>query len=263
MGKPKHRSSRKIKKAHLAQIGLPKRPLRCYIVSGSTEEIEHEVEMCETLGWTVVDNLLRDKPDIFLYTGGVDIFPGLYGQKPTMHTQTPDKKRDAHETFVYAYTQQLAHRPVSIGLCRGAQLLNVLNGGDLYQHIDKHNNGVTHLIDTDIPDFKPVQVNSLHHQQMIYPCRENMRADPPRVIAWAIESEDHEAGPVSSTRIADKWTSKSGEHMDLEGLWYPDTKCFLYQPHPEYVASGGNTFDVFSKLLERHVFPVIKEQEAA
>ena len=76
------------------------------------------------------DQLSRTEWQGVVVTGGHDIDPVLYAAKPEVTPQY-DPERDRFESAVidYALAQQL---PL-LGICRGAQLLNVRRGGNLFQ----------------------------------------------------------------------------------------------------------------------------------
>jgi putative glutamine amidotransferase len=69
-------------------------------------------------------------------TGGVDIDPCFYGQRRDPHTQRPHRQRDQHELEVLR--QALERDLPVLAICRGHQLLNVVLGGMLLQHLDGH-----------------------------------------------------------------------------------------------------------------------------
>jgi putative glutamine amidotransferase len=74
-----------------------------------------------------------DGLDGLVITGGKDIDPAAYGQAPHPATDEPGRQRDAWEFKLLdsALTRQL---PL-LGICRGAQVLNVALGGSLHQHL--------------------------------------------------------------------------------------------------------------------------------
>lgn len=71
--------------------------------------------------------------DGLLIAGGPDVDPARYGAEPGPNTQPPSRVRDAAESQLLAgaITDGL---PV-LGICRGMQVLNVLRGGSLVQHL--------------------------------------------------------------------------------------------------------------------------------
>ncbi len=113
--------------------------------------------------------------DGLLLTGGTDIDPARYGQTPHEATDLPDTPRDQMEEALIqeAYARDL---PV-LAICRGLQLLNVVRGGTLIQHLD---NSTVHRVKglaevhaievapgtklASIADAGVRMVNSRHHQ---------------------------------------------------------------------------------------------------
>jgi putative glutamine amidotransferase len=77
--------------------------------------------------------------DGFVLTGGVDVHPSFYnGQinyqnSPSSH----QPERDHFEEKIYSHSQ-INNLPV-LGICRGMQLINVLQGGKLIQDLDNGN----------------------------------------------------------------------------------------------------------------------------
>lgn len=66
-------------------------------------------------------------------TGGRDLDPAGYGQAPHAETDRPDTTRDDWEFALLA--EALRRRMPVLGICRGAQVLNVALGGTLHQHL--------------------------------------------------------------------------------------------------------------------------------
>lgn len=114
-----------------------------------------------------------------ILTGGTDVNPARYGEKPCPVTQSPDYVRDATELQVleFAKTNKI---PV-LGICRGSQIMCVSRGGRLCQDIQlytdawgKHN-GTEHWVKSAGPTFKraicgdSMEAMSLHHQCVEYP----------------------------------------------------------------------------------------------
>jgi putative glutamine amidotransferase len=75
----------------------------------------------------------------FVLTGGVDVHPSFYkgeaGYENSPASYQPD--RDYFEEKIYRYSQ-LNNLPV-LGICRGMQLINVLQGGKLIQDLGADN----------------------------------------------------------------------------------------------------------------------------
>jgi putative glutamine amidotransferase len=71
--------------------------------------------------------------DALLLVGGVDINPKLYNERPAPETQEINDERDTLELKMIRAFFDLK-KPV-FGVCRGIQILNVVQGGGLIQHI--------------------------------------------------------------------------------------------------------------------------------
>lgn len=74
--------------------------------------------------------------DAVIVSGGPDVEPAAYGQDRDPRTGPPAAERDAWESAVLRAA--LAGGTPLLGVCRGMQLLNVVCGGTLHQHLDGH-----------------------------------------------------------------------------------------------------------------------------
>lgn len=160
-------------------------------------------------GWSAVND--PEDADLIQFIGGADVSPSLYQEEKHATTKC-DPERDERECSIF-YSN--LGKPMS-GICRGGQLLNVLSGGKLWQHVDRHTTShMAYLPD----DNRGLFVTSTHHQMM-------RPSDDAVLIATAKISTMKETG---SERFA------SGDSLDVEAVFYPNTNCLCYQPHPEYV----------------------------
>ena len=80
----------------------------------------------------IVERVL-DSIDALVLSGGADVDPALYGQEPHERTAVPRTDRDAWEQALIRGA--IARNIPFLGICRGAQLLNVALGGSLHQHL--------------------------------------------------------------------------------------------------------------------------------
>jgi len=112
--------------------------------------------------------------DGLVLQGGADISPLAYGEAPLQPEWAGDPLRDRYEIeLVRAFSA--ARKPV-LGICRGAQLINVALGGSLHQDIPAHRSDDydSHAHDVRLePDSGlarlygetgPRRVVSIHHQ---------------------------------------------------------------------------------------------------
>ena len=77
---------------------------------------------------TILDGL-----DGLIVTGGRDVDPLRYGQRSELLTDEPDTLRD--QTEIILLESAINMNLPFLGICRGAQLLNVARGGSLIQHL--------------------------------------------------------------------------------------------------------------------------------
>ncbi|MFW5980317.1 MAG: gamma-glutamyl-gamma-aminobutyrate hydrolase family protein [Halanaerobiales bacterium] len=120
--------------------------------------------------------------DGILLSGGPDINPGVYNARPESRCGKIVQIRDEFE--IKLIKKVLEYDKPLLGICRGAQLINLVYGGTLYQHIDdQQDNWYNHAL-TQFPRWylahevelvknthlynifnkKILKTNSLHHQ---------------------------------------------------------------------------------------------------
>lgn len=98
----------------------------------------------QPVGPGVADRVL-DGLDGLLVTGGKDVDPARYGQAAHPATDEPRGDRDDWEDALLAAA--IERGTPFLGICRGLQVLNVLRGGTLHQHLpdvvgdDRYNAG--------------------------------------------------------------------------------------------------------------------------
>lgn len=131
---------------------------------------------------TEIAERILDGLDGLIITGGKDVDPARYGQTPHSATDDPRRDRDAFEDALV--TAAIDRQLPFLGICRGAQLLNVALGGTLHQHIPdvlgttRYQLGggnfnaneisvepATHLAEL-IADTGVISVKSYHHQSI-------------------------------------------------------------------------------------------------
>ncbi|WP_137596629.1 gamma-glutamyl-gamma-aminobutyrate hydrolase family protein [Paucilactobacillus kaifaensis] len=181
---------------------------------------------------TDLDELVNeyvDQVDELFFIGGEDSDPQLYGEQPSKLLGEIDQRRDAFELAIYQYARQ-QHKPI-LGICRGMQLINIAEGGSLYQDLSlansklmlKHDQQPT-PVETETHQIKikpnswlqPLlgeehRVNSVHHQiiHQLAPSLQVTATSNDGVIE-AIESRDHE---VRGVQFHPEWLTKTDESM--------------------------------------------------
>lgn len=200
-------------------------------------------------GWELCHDI--NDTDLVVFTGGEDVTPTLYNQR--IHPRTNSNvERDNTEKEVYLNCLDLGI-PMA-GICRGGQFLNVMNGGEMYQHVDGHAIGGTHKA-WILGGVLSVEVTSTHHQMM----KPNY-SDEVIILMTAKEAtRKEEMSLLSDINAFERLTyaDKTGRRTtDIESLYYPNTRCLCYQPHPEFVTpKAKETREVFFNFLESYLFP--------
>ena len=119
---------------------------------------------------------LLDLADGVLLIGGKDYHPAYYGEIP--HEKTSLERLRPH--FDIAFGEAVMRRDLPVlGICAGCQLLNIVSGGKLIQHLpnaDEHTGGIFHEAQVIREGFfsraagkapgEKIMVNSFHHQAL-------------------------------------------------------------------------------------------------
>lgn len=159
--------------------------------------------------------------DVLVFAGGADVDPALYGEQPLSQTSF-SRHRDDVERVAYDAAQ--AEGKVCFGICRGAQFLHVMNGGELWQDVQNHA-GQDHSI-YDLEEDVYLDVTSVHHQ---------MLRDHTTLQIMAVC--DKQVSTVFKGQGLTIDLSKEGVdcacEIEIEAGRYDKTKCFFVQGHPE------------------------------
>lgn len=209
---------------------MSKRRLRVYIVA-EYKKPYIELFTSKEAGDKFVGTMNIIDADIVLFGGGPDINPELYGETKIQQTNI-SPIRDVRDLEAW----KSSSHALRLGICRGAQFLNVMNGGKLFQHVTDHQGG--HMI-YDLQTGQNLWASSTHHQMMI-PTKDAVCIAHARVsrLKRTDHSEWHRPTVVDAK-------SDDPNLMDWEILSYEDTSSFCFQPHPEH---AGVT-DVFRKYF--------------
>lgn len=191
-------------------------------------------KMYRAEGYQIVVDISR--ADGICFVGGDDVCPLLY-HRPK-HPMT-EFNVDFDLKSLRAWQYAILNKKPMVGICRGAQFLNVMNGGLLYQHVDKHNLGLGTHMAVDIMDGQTYEVTSDHHQMMI-------PTEDADVILEAYIAGRRE---LDYQGQEDPWS----KDPDVECCFYPDTKCLCYQPHPEWHEPKNEAREYFFLLHEMFV----------
>jgi putative glutamine amidotransferase len=107
-------------------------------VNLSPRTYSHAVQRAGGLGLILPpDDVVAESPDelldMLILAGGSDIDPASYGAKPHPETRNTRPERDRFELALG--TRALERDMPVLGICRGMEMLNVIQGGTLDQHL--------------------------------------------------------------------------------------------------------------------------------
>ena len=198
-------------------------------------------------GLPVMLPLTKDKKDIariadefdgFLFTGGHDVTPAVYGEETLPVCGACCKERDDMERELFGRVTEL-DKPL-LGICRGIQFINAVLGGTLYQDLPSQlpSSAIEHHMSP--PYDRPV-----HYVQILpgTPLAALLQKD--RI---AVNSYHHQAVRAAAPSLCVMAQADDGI---VEGVYLPDRKMvWAIQWHPEFsFSSDENSRKIFAHLV--------------
>jgi putative glutamine amidotransferase len=169
---------------------------------------------------------ILERVDGVVMSGGPDIHPCLYGAEEHPKLGPTDVGLDR---FEIGFVRRALERDLPIlGICRGAELLNVARGGTLLQHVDGHRQQEEARVATHDVDIEPESrlaevlgttrtgVNTYHHQAV------DQLGGGVRAVAWAAD------GLVEAIELTGL-DFAIGVQWHAEGLIDEPTQCALFR----------------------------------
>jgi putative glutamine amidotransferase len=165
--------------------------------------------------------------DGIVFSGGADIGPATYGAAAHSETDAPQTHRDGPELALLEAA--LARDLPTLAICRGFQLLNVVRGGDLIQHLPDEVGDEKHRQVRGVFSEHPVEVKAGTRLGAI------LGSHQP-----AVKSSHHQGvGRVGDGLVESAWA----EDGTLEGLEDPQKRFAVgVLWHPE-AADDQRLFD--------------------
>lgn len=154
-----------------------------YMINNYVESIERSCGVPYIIPIIQNEEIIKQQVkniDALILSGGSDVNPLLFGEEPSEKLGAIVNERDIYDTKLLKFAMKL-DKPI-LGICRGIQVLNIVNGGTLYQDLSLHQghsvkhfqsgspSSATHTVDIiknsvlyEILGEKAL-VNSFHHQ---------------------------------------------------------------------------------------------------
>lgn len=187
--------------------------------------------MFKQAGYVLVTSM--QEADLLCFTGGADVSPELYGEENVSSYCSPERDKYEEQVFDWAY----AHDVPVVGVCRGGQFLNVMNGGKMWQDVDNHAISGTHKAMCKY--WGEIMVSSTHHQMM--------RPSESGVVLVSASLSTYKTNDEGTWNPA----FDEGLDVDCEVVYYKDTKSLCYQPHPEIVSEDHQCRKHFLMLVDK------------
>lgn len=202
--------------------------------------IQYTKMVTDLMGGEIVDTI--NDSEVVIFTGGEDVSPYMYSDSEPHPSTYYSVQRD--NACVDLFNNSVGK--LRIGICRGAQFLHVMNGGQLVQDCDQHGIYGMHEI-TLIPGMVEGLVTSTHHQMMLY----DYNLGDSILVGWANRSTYKEV--MDGGKPVD---IKDRQPEDAEVVYYPWTNSLCFQPHPEYAVDDPKympCFDIFKWCLKNYM----------
>ena len=177
--------------------------------------------------------------DGLVLMGGSDVSPESYGEKPLKPEWTGDRIRDDYEiTLLRAF---IAAGKSVLGVCRGAQVINVAQGGTLYQDLASQFPGSLNHRNWDIYDR-----NS--HATSIVPGSGLARLYPGLTLTKTNSVHHQAARELGRDLVVEAWSEPD---RVVEAIrWNGPSYVFAVQWHPEFHDRSDSSFINDTPILD-------------
>lgn len=194
----------------------------------------------ETYGLKQVEN--PQSADIIVFNGGADIGTVIYGEEPADRgIPKMASQRDRQEIALFEMFKDNPSK-LLIGICRGGQLLNCLNGGKLWQDVNGHHSSHKMM---DQRTGELLDITSTHHQQF--------RPTQAAIIVGLSSESTAKRAQEGIKHFSKVIPDQLRDGKDVEIVFYEETRSLCIQGHPEYVP--GSRFSDYTWELINEFFP--------
>ena len=175
--------------------------------------------------------------DLVLFTGGEDVNPAHYNENIGKYTHI-NSNRDKKEIDTF---YRFKGKSFLLGICRGNQLLTILSGGKLIQHVEGHCRDHSMVLNNSLK----YNITSSHHQ-MIYP--------------FDLNEKDYELIGYSEYFQSNTYLNGDNEEIELsnnflepEIVYYKKTNALCIQGHPEWNHCEKRTSQMCLNLIDKYL----------
>ncbi len=177
--------------------------------------------------------------DGFLFPGGADIQPALYGENNTSACGKPNLERDEMEFPLLRLAIQ-SGKPI-LCVCRGMQMLNIVQGGTLFQDIKAMQKYPHSCFLKRSKQIHEIEIKT-----------ETKLFDIYQTSAYKVNSIHHQAVKEIGKDIIVSALSTDGQIEGIELSNHPF--CVGVQWHPEHLAKNFKAEqNLFDKFIEKMI----------
>jgi len=183
--------------------------------------------------------------DLVLFTGGEDVNPAQYNENVGKHTHINEIRDQKEMDTFYTFREN----SFLLGICRGSQLLTVLSGGKLIQHVEGHGRDHSMVVKGSLK----YNITSSHHQ-MLYP--------------FDLNEKDYELIAYSEYFQSKTYLNGNNEEIELprnflepEIIHYKKTNSLCIQGHPEWNHCEKRTSSMCLNLIDKYLEEFKKSKE--
>lgn len=169
----------------------------------------------------IADRVL-DGLDGLIITGGRDVDPGAYGQDPHPATDEANDDNRLRDAWEFELLNGAIRRGLPVlGICRGAQVINVALGGTLHQHLPdvlghtRHQKGNAVFTTSAVRTVPGTRLAALIGESSDAQCYHHQALD--RLGEGLIVSAQDDDGVIEAIEIP-------GEHFLLAVQWHPEER---------------------------------------
>ena len=205
--------------------------------ASSLDYVSYLNEKFEVIVHKIVDVKNPKDIDLVLFTGGEDVNPQYYNEQIGKYTHI-NNNRDEKEINTF---HRFRNHSFTLGVCRGSQMITVLSGGRLIQHVEGHCRDHSMILNNKIR----YTITSSHHQ-MLYP--------------FDLNEKDYELIAYSEYFQSKTYLNGDNEEIELpknflepEIVYYKNTNALCIQGHPEWSHCEKRTSQMCLNLIDKYL----------
>ena len=184
--------------------------------------------------------------DLVLFTGGEDVNPAHYNENIGKYTHI-NSNRDNKEMDTFA---KFRGNSFLLGICRGNQLLTILSGGKLIQHVEGHCRDHSMVLNNGLR----YNITSSHHQ-MLYPFNLDEKAYELIAHSEYFQSNTYLNGNNEEIEL-------SKNFLEPEIVYYKYSNSLCIQGHPEWNHCERKTSTMCLNLIDKYLKEFKKSKES-